>query len=68
MQLDQEQAVVVRESNPALHLAPQYDQLMPERHILGFKSALRLEWRGQDRNYETQQRNHGELTLGDSFG
>ena len=34
----------------------------------GFKSALRLEWCGQDGHYETQQRDHGALTLGDSCG
>jgi hypothetical protein len=41
---------------------------MSERRILGFKPALRLEWRGQGGHYETQQRDHGALTLGDSFG
>jgi hypothetical protein len=41
---------------------------MSERRILGFKPALRLEWRGQDGHYETQQRDHNALTLGDSFG
>jgi hypothetical protein len=41
---------------------------MSECRILGFKPALRLEWRGQDGHYETQQRDHGALTLGDSFG
>jgi hypothetical protein len=41
---------------------------MAERRILCLKSALRLEWRSQDSHYETQQRNHGALTLGDSLG
>jgi hypothetical protein len=53
---------------PALHLAPQNDQLMSENRILCLKSAPRLEWRGQDGHYEIQQRDHGALTLGDSFG
>jgi len=26
---------------------------MSERRVLGFKPALRLEWRGQDGQYET---------------
>ena len=29
--------------------------------------TLRLEWCGQEGHYETQQRDHGTLTLGDSF-
>jgi hypothetical protein len=40
---------------------------MSERRVLGFKPALRLEWRSQDDQYETLQRNHDVLTLGDSF-
>jgi hypothetical protein len=31
-------------------------------------ATLRLEWRGQDSQDEKEQRNHGALTLGDSFG
>src|SRR5450759_4290 len=68
IQLDKEPAIVVCEPDPALHLTPQNDQLMSERRVLGFKLALRLEWRGQDGQYETPQRNHGALRLGDSFG
>jgi hypothetical protein len=68
IQLDKEPAIVVCEPDPALHLTPQNDQLMSERRVLGFKPALRLEWRGQDGQYETQQRYHGALRLGDSFG
>jgi len=49
-------------------LAPQIDQLMSERRILGLKPALRLEWCGQDGQDETEQPDHGALTLGDSFG
>jgi hypothetical protein len=41
---------------------------MSERRVLGFKPILRLEWRDQDSQYETWQRDHGALTLGDSFG
>jgi hypothetical protein len=50
------------------YLAPQDDQLMSERCIFCLKPALRLEWRGQDGQYEAQQRNHDAPTLGDSFG
>jgi hypothetical protein len=37
----------------SLHHTPQNDQLMSKRRVLGFKPALRLEWRGQDGQYET---------------
>jgi hypothetical protein len=67
IQLNKEPAIVVRQSDTAPHLAPQNDQLMSEGRILCLKSAFRLEWRAQDGKYETQQRNHGALTLGDSF-
>jgi hypothetical protein len=49
-----------------MHLAPQNDQLMSERRVLGFKPALRLERQGQDGHYETEQGTHYPLTLGDS--
>jgi hypothetical protein len=39
--------------HPALHFTPQNDQLMSEHRILSFNPALRLEWRGQDGQYET---------------
>jgi hypothetical protein len=68
IQLDQKPAIVVRERDPTLNLAPQNDQLMSKGRILSLKLTLRLEWRGQDGEYETQQRNHGALTLGDSCG
>ena len=68
IQLDQEPAIAVREPDPPLNLTPQNDQLMSEYRILSFKPALRLEWRGQDSHYKTQQRDHRALTLGDSFG
>src|SRR5450759_4319846 len=64
IQLDKEPAIGVCEPDPALHLTPQNDQLMSKRRILGLKPTLRLEWRGQDGQYETQQRDHGPLTLG----
>jgi hypothetical protein len=54
--LDEEQPITVREPHTATWLAPQHDQLMSQRRIFGFKSGLRLEWRGQDRQYEEEQR------------
>ena len=54
IQPDKEQAIVVGEPNAAVLLTPQNDQLMSERCILGLKPALRLEWREQDGQYETQ--------------
>ena len=51
-------AVAVRKVDATAHLASQYNQLMPERGILRFKSALRLERRGQQRQKETKQRDH----------
>jgi hypothetical protein len=68
IQLDQEPAVIVRQPDPAMHLAPQNDQLMSEHSILSLKSALRLEWRGQNGQDEPEQSEHDPQTLGDSFG
>jgi hypothetical protein len=68
IQLDEEPAVVVRQPGPASHLTPQNDQLMSERRILCLKSALRLEWRGQNGQDEAEQSEHSPQTLGDSFG
>ena len=42
-------------------------QLMSQHRILGFKSALRLEWRDQNAQDETEQRDHRALTLCDSI-
>ena len=54
IQLDKESAIVLREPRPAAHLTPQNDQLMPERHVLCLKPALRLEWRRQDGQDEAE--------------
>ena len=50
-----------------VHLTPQNDQLMSENRILCLKSALRLEWPGQNGQDEAEQSEHGPHTLGDSF-
>src|SRR6202171_6768092 len=44
IELNEEPAVVVSETSPALQLAPQDHQLMSERSILSLKPDLRLEW------------------------
>jgi hypothetical protein len=52
IQLDQEQAIVVCELDATAHLAPPHDQLMPERGVLHFKSALRPERQGEQHQVE----------------
>ena len=47
IQLDQEQAIAVRELDATAHPPPQHDHLMSERRVLCLKSALRLERRGE---------------------
>jgi hypothetical protein len=45
---------------------PQDNQLMSKHRVLGFKPQLRLEWRGQDGQNETEQPDHS-ASLGDSI-
>ena len=47
IQLNQEQAIPIREVNATPHPPLQHDQLMSEHRILSLKSALRLERRGE---------------------
>jgi hypothetical protein len=47
IQLDQEQAIPIREVNATAHPPLQHDQLMSEHRILSLKSALRLVRRGE---------------------
>jgi hypothetical protein len=58
IQLNEEPAVVVRETSPALRLTPQDHQLMSERGILSLKVDLRLERRGQHGQNKPDQRDH----------
>src|SRR5208283_1636833 len=58
VELDEKPTVGVRQPRPTLHLAPQNNQLLPERCILRLKSALRLEWRSQDAQHKEDQRYH----------
>ena len=53
IQLDEEPAIAVRQPDATVQLTPQHDQLFSERRVLGFKSALRFEWRDQDGQEET---------------
>jgi hypothetical protein len=54
IQLNEEPAIMVREPDATMQLTPQDNQLMSERRILCFKSALRLERRSQDGQNETE--------------
>jgi hypothetical protein len=45
--------------------APQDNQLMSKHWVLSLKPHLRLEWRGQDGQDETEQSDHS-ASLGDS--
>ena len=58
IQLDQEQAIPVREVDTTTHLPLHYDQLMSERTVLCLKSALRLERRGEQGQEEAEQSDH----------
>jgi hypothetical protein len=53
--LDKETAIAVCGLDAATQLAPQDNQLMPKHRVLSLKSHLRLEWRGQDGQDETQK-------------
>src|SRR5713101_3497436 len=60
------QAIMVREPDATMWPAPQDNQLMSKYRVLSFKPQLRLEWRGQDGQNETEQPNHS-ASLGDSI-
>src|SRR5258708_3854431 len=66
IQLDKEPAIMVREPDATMRPAPQDNQLMSKHRVLSFKPKLRLEWRGQDGQNETEQPNHS-ASLGDSI-
>jgi hypothetical protein len=66
IQLDQEPAIIVREPDATMQPAPQDNQLMSKHRVLSFKPQLRLEWRGQDGQNETEQPDHS-ASLGDSI-
>jgi opacity protein-like surface antigen len=57
---------MVREPDATMQPSPQDNQLMSKRRVLSFKPQLRLEWRGQDSQSETEQPDHS-ASLGDSI-
>jgi hypothetical protein len=57
---------MVREPDATMEPAPQDIQLMSKRRVLSLKPQLRLEWRGQDGQNETEQPDHS-ASLGDSI-
>src|ERR1700678_3153945 len=57
---------MVREPNATMQPAPHDDQLMSKHRVLSLKPQLRLEWRGQDGQNETEQPDHS-ASLGDSI-
>jgi hypothetical protein len=57
---------MVREPDATMQPSSQDNQLMSKRRVLSFKPQLRLEWRGQDGQSETEQPDHS-ASLGDSI-
>src|SRR3981189_2866471 len=57
---------MVREPDATMQPTLQDNQLMSKHRVLSFKAQLRLEWRGQDEQNETEQPDHS-ASLGDSI-
>src|SRR5882757_5183903 len=57
---------MVREPDATMQPTPQNNQLMSKHRVLSLKPQLRLEWRGQDGQSETEQPDHS-ASLGDSI-
>src|SRR3979490_433521 len=57
---------MVRQPDATMQPTPQNNQLMSKLRVLSFKPQLRLEWRGQDGQNETEQPDHS-ASLGDSI-
>src|SRR5215831_10773672 len=55
---DHDPAIRVRKPDATLKPAPQNSQLMPKYRVLSLKPHLRLDWRGQDSQDETQKPDH----------
>jgi hypothetical protein len=51
---------MVCEPDATMQATPQNNQLMSKHRVLGFKRYLRLEWRGQDGQNETEQPDHSD--------
>src|SRR5436305_2781640 len=68
IQLEEEQAIAVRELDPTAHLTLKHDHLTSERGILSLKLADRPERRNHQPQKEEEQRDHPSWpTLRDSF-
>src|SRR5260370_30070866 len=63
---DKEPPIIVRKPDATMEPAPHDIQLMSKHRVLGFKPQLRLEWRGQHGQNETEQPDHS-TSLGDSI-
>jgi hypothetical protein len=61
-----EPALMVREPDATMQPTLQDNQLLSKHRVLSFKPQLRLEWRGQDGQNETEHPDHS-ATLGDSI-
>src|ERR1700722_18896282 len=57
---------MVREPDATMQPTPQDNQLMSKHRVFSFKPHLRLEWRGQDGQNETEQPDHS-ARLSDSI-
>jgi hypothetical protein len=57
---------MVREPDATMQPTLQDNQLMSKHRVLSLKPQLRLEWRGQDGQNETEQPDHS-ASLGDFF-
>src|ERR1700738_831345 len=66
IQLDKEPAIMVGEADATMQPAPQDKQLMSKHRVLSLQPYLRLEWRGQDGQNETEQPDHS-ASLSDSI-
>src|SRR6202035_3147363 len=66
IELDKEPAIIVREPDATMQPTPQDIQLMSKHRVLSLKPHLRLEWRGQDGQSETERPDHS-ASLGDSI-
>src|SRR5260221_13329080 len=57
---------MVRDPDATMQPTPQDIQLRSKHRVLSFKPQLRLEWRGQDGQSETEKHDHS-ANLGDSI-
>src|SRR5260370_33875679 len=56
---DKEPPIIVRKPDATIESAPHDIQLMSKHRVLSLKPQLRLEWRGQHGQNETEQPDHG---------